>query len=206
MVCILPIKCSPAYLFPTIGTYKIKLVVEDAESCNKIDSITADIKIITGADADFDFTPKPPKINTPVNFINKSGAGGVLYKWFFGDGDSLVTTNYNAVVSHTFQATKLFNTCLYVYNANGCIGVKCKDVQARVNPLFDVPNAIAPEGTNKTIRVKGYGIKKIAWNIYNRWGTLMFTTNDINQTWDGRFKGEIQPQDVYHYTLDCRFL
>ena len=106
-----------------------------------------------------------------------------------------------------YQVNKLFNACLVVYNIFDCTDTICKDIQARVSTLFDVPSAFSPNGNgiNDKIFVKGFGIKKINWNIYNRWGTLMFSTNDVTEGWDGRFKGEIQPQDVYHYTLTVEF-
>jgi gliding motility-associated-like protein len=70
-----------------------------------------------------------------------------------------------------------------------------------------VPSAFSPngDGKNDRIYVRGYGIKTIKWEIYNRWGILMFSTNDLAEGWDGKYKGEIQPQDVYHYTLIVDF-
>jgi gliding motility-associated-like protein len=53
--------------------------------------------------------------------------------------------------------------------------------------------------------VEGFGIGKMVWNIYNRWGQLVFTSSDRNQGWDGTFKGVLQPMDVYAYTLDVEF-
>jgi gliding motility-associated-like protein len=41
--------------------------------------------------------------------------------------------------------------------------------------------------------------------IYNRLGQKVFETNDRTQGWDGRFKGVVQPMDVYAYTLDVEF-
>jgi gliding motility-associated-like protein len=197
-------KSNFKYLFPTVGTYTIKLVVDDAFSCNKIDSIEKRVTVVTASAASFTYTPKPTKINKPVTFKNTS-LDGVNYKWTFGDGDSLITKDVNALVVHTYQQNKKYQVCLYVENKNGCIGVICDSVLARVNPLFDVPNALAPEGKNNKIFVKGYGIKSINWNIYNRWGILVFSTNNINDGWDGKYKGEIQPIDVYHYTLQVNF-
>lgn len=131
--------------------------------------------------------------------------GGVTYLWTFGDGDSLKTNSLSAPVSHLFQINDTFHTCLVAYNQYGCTDTFCQPIIARVNPLYDVPNALAPNGINNKIFVRGFGIQRIAWNIYNRWGILMFSTNDVKEGWDGRFKGEVQPQDVYHYTLLVEF-
>jgi gliding motility-associated-like protein len=45
----------------------------------------------------------------------------------------------------------------------------------------------------------------MTWNIFNRWGQLVFRSNSLDNAWDGRFKGALQPQDVYAYTLDITF-
>ncbi len=39
------------------------------------------------------------------------------------------------------------------------------------------------------------------FNIYNRWGNLLFTTNNISQGWDGRFKGAMQPNETYMWII-----
>lgn len=74
-----------------------------------------------------------------------------------------------------------------------------------INPLvtIDVPTAFTPngDGGNDIIFVKGWGIKKlIEFKIYNRWGQLLFETNDINKGWNGYYKGELQPVETYVYT------
>jgi gliding motility-associated-like protein len=43
------------------------------------------------------------------------------------------------------------------------------------------------------------------WSIYNRWGQLVYASTDRNQGWDGRYKGVLQPQEVYTYTLEIEF-
>jgi gliding motility-associated-like protein len=68
-----------------------------------------------------------------------------------------------------------------------------------------VPNAFTPDkfGQNAVIKIKGFGIGKLDWRIYNRWGQLVFQSSDIYKGWDGYFKGKLQPMDVYAYTIDA---
>ncbi|HMZ47082.1 MAG TPA: gliding motility-associated C-terminal domain-containing protein, partial [Chitinophagaceae bacterium] len=127
--------------------------------------------------------------------------------WHFGDGDSLVTNNINASVLHQYNETKLFNACLIVSNSYNCKDTSCNPIQARVVPKVGVPNAFTPngDGINDKIFVQGFGIQKMTWRIYNRWGKLLFTGISLGRGWDGKFNGEIQPQDVYNYVLDVKF-
>ena len=80
-------------------------------------------------------------------------------------------------------------------------------VRAIVIPLLDVPNAFTPngDGINDQVTVKGYGIAKLNWQIYNRWGTLVYQSSNLKTGWDGRYKGVLQPQEVYTYILDVQF-
>jgi gliding motility-associated-like protein len=41
------------------------------------------------------------------------------------------------------------------------------------------------------------------FRIYNRWGQIVFQTNNPNQGWDGNYNGKPQPMDVYAYTLEA---
>jgi gliding motility-associated-like protein len=51
--------------------------------------------------------------------------------------------------------------------------------------LLDVPNAFSPngDGKNDQVRVRGFGIGKMMFRIYNRWGQVVFETADPNLGW-----------------------
>ena len=196
----------PTHLYSTPGTYSIHLTATDSLTCNPIDDTTITITVIDGPVAAFNYSPTEPKANTPFQFTNLS-TNAVRYKWNFGDGDTLNTTDLLTPVSHLFNTTGTFYVYLVAYNSNGCTDTVIQSINAVVVPLADVPNAFSPngDGTNDVVSIKGYGIAKMSWNIYNRWGKLVFTSSDISNGWDGRYKGELQPQDVYAYILNLTF-
>jgi gliding motility-associated-like protein len=196
----------PPHLYSNIGTYTIRLTVSDTNTCNKIDSTSFTITVSGKPTAAFTYNPQPPQANTAVIFTNNA-IGATNYKWLYGDGDSLVTTNVNAIVSHIYNATNTYDACLIVNNNSGCFDTICQPINAIIIPLLDVPNAITPngDGVNDKVLVRGYGITKMDWRIYNRWGVLVFSSNDQKIGWDGRYKGSIQALDVYTYTLNVEF-
>ncbi len=196
---------SPGHLYPNIGTYTIKLVVIDSNTCNIIDSTQATISIFAKPHAAFTTTPVPPVANTPTVFNNGS-TGGVLYKWFFGDGDTATKTTTDTVI-HQYNSSGTFEACLVVYNQYNCTDTACQPVETIVNPLLDVPNAFTPGrfGENAIVRVRGFGISKLTFRIYNRWGQKVFETNDVYTGWDGTYKGNPQPMDVYAYTVEAEY-
>lgn len=68
----------------------------------------------------------------------------------------------------------------------------------------DVPTAFTPNGdaVNDVIFVDGWGIKKLNYfRIYNRWGQLLFESNDLKTGWDGNHDGVPQPMETYIYQV-----
>jgi gliding motility-associated-like protein len=69
-----------------------------------------------------------------------------------------------------------------------------------------VPTAFTPnaDGNNDIMYARGFGIKKLLhFKIYNRWGQLLFFTQDENIGWDGFYKGQLQPVDTYYYNVSA---
>ena len=196
---------EPTHLYATPGTYTIKLTATDPATCNVTDSAKFTITVSGSPSAAYTYAPKPPQENTPVEFINTS-VGAISYKWNFGDSDTLNTTS-TLPFKHIFNETKAYNTCLIATNQFGCTDRVCLEIQARVVPIIDVPNAFTPngDGINDKVFVRGYGITKMIWRIYNRWGVLVFQTANRLEGWDGTYKGSVQPTEVYNYVLDAEF-
>jgi gliding motility-associated-like protein len=197
---------NPTHLYTVAGNYTITLIANDPGTCNLTDTTKLTIVVADNPIADFSFAPDPPLENTPTTFTNLSSPDAIRFIWKFGDGDSLKTTS-RLDVQHQYNATGTFNACLIAFNAAGCSDTVCKPVSAIVIPAVDVPNAFTPlkGDVNSKIFVKGFGITKMRFIIWNRWGQKVFETNDRNIGWDGKFNGAVQPMDVYAYTLDVEF-
>jgi gliding motility-associated-like protein len=202
-----PTAADPQHLYANAGTYNVRLIALDSNSCNKSDtSAYFTITVSNYPVSAFTYSPQPTETNTPVSFQNTS-SGGASYKWLFGDGDTLFTVRPDTTVAHLYNASGTFNTCLVTYNAGGCSDTACQAITVTVNSLIDVANAFSPngDGRNDKVYVRGFGISKMTWTIYNRWGTVVYQSTDPNEGWDGTYKGKGQPQDVYHYTLVVEF-
>jgi gliding motility-associated-like protein len=188
------------------GTYTIRLIALDSATCNKIDTTSFTITVYSQPTADFSAAPQPPTTNTPISFTNLSSPDAIRFKWQFGDGDSLVTTTRD-VIRHEYNATATYNACLIAANAAGCADTVCRTVQTIIEPALDVPNAFTPlsGNDNSIVHVRGYGIAKMKFSIYARWGEKVFESVSKNHGWNGRFKGKVLPMDVYAYTLEVEF-
>lgn len=194
---------EPTHLYPTTGTYNVRLIAIDTTTCNKIDtSAYFAVTVYPIPTANFTWSPNPPIENTITKFTNLS-IGAVRYLWDFGDGESSTDAN----PSHQYNATGTYKATLYAFNAADCVDSITLDVPIIIKPLLDVPNAFTPGrfGKNGIIKVEGFGIGTMQWKIYNRWGQVVFESQNRNSGWDGTFKGVLQPMDVYTYTLDVIF-
>ncbi|HMG81776.1 MAG TPA: PKD domain-containing protein [Ferruginibacter sp.] len=194
---------SPTHIYNKPGTYIIKLIATDNNTCNKIDSTTFIVVVSPKPVAQFSWSPNPPVNNTPTQFTNTS-TGATKYFWDF-DENSNTSTEFQP--SYQFNLSTTFHVCLQAINDEGCIDTACQDISAIITPLLDVPNAFTPSkpGNNSVIKVEGFGIGIMDWKIYNRWGQLVFESTNKENGWDGTFKGVLQPMDVYTYTLQVQY-
>jgi len=68
----------------------------------------------------------------------------------------------------------------------------------------DVPSAFTPNGdhVNDKIFVDGWGIQNLIYfNIFNRYGELVFSSTNLYEGWDGTYKSKDQPVDTYIYQV-----
>jgi gliding motility-associated-like protein len=93
----------------------------------------------------------------------------------------------------------------------GCMNIK--PVIVVVSPPLayglNVPNAFSPNGDGINdkfiISIKGE-MQATQLYIYNRWGNLMYASNDVLKGWDGKYKGKELPVDAYYWTIEGKEL
>lgn len=197
---------NPTHRYASTGNYLVTLIAVDAATCNISDTNSFTLRVEPVPQSGIDFNPNPVPTNEPVNFVNLS-SGASRYKWLFGDGFTLETFRKDTIVKHLYNASETYNACLVAFNPAGCSDTACINVAVTVVPGVEVPNAFSPngDGRNDRVFIKGFGIAKISWRIYNRWGELVFFTNDYMQGWDGKQNGKDLLQGVYHYVLEVEF-
>lgn len=102
-------------------------------------------------------------------------------------------------------ATPHESTTFYagVTSPYGC--VEKDSVRVNVRGLIYVPNAFTPDGDglNDIFKARGTDISSFEMEIYNRWGELVFRSDDIDRGWNGSLRGNAYycPPDVYQYRI-----
>jgi len=66
-----------------------------------------------------------------------------------------------------------------------------------------VPTAFTPNsnGVNDKLRPLGNLSSIEYFRVFNRWGSMLFQTNESGAGWDGKYKGIDQPSDTYTWML-----
>lgn len=184
------------------GTYDLKLIAQNPNTCNKIDSITQPIYAYGYPSALFSTDTNVYPIARDIRFQNNS-YGAVFYEWDFGDGA------FSESISpiHQYELEGLYQACLIAKNEYDCTAEYCKEIEMTFRAVVGLPNAFSPngDGANDILFVKGFGVDYIELKIYNRWGELVFESNSMEIGWDGTYKGKAQEQEVYTYTLKAWF-
>lgn len=82
------------------------------------------------------------------------------------------------------------------------------DVVKPVARKIMIPTAFTPnnDGQNDVFKMVNVTDESLLeMRVFNRWGTVVFTTNDINKGWDGKYKGQDQPMAVYGYAIKIKY-
>ncbi len=128
--------------------------------------------------------------------------GAVSGTWSFGDGFKLPYV-LGTEIGHSYQDTGTYTVTLVVKNEGGCISTHSEDICVEaVTTLFE-PNALSPndDGQNDYFQFVGTGIQEIFFQIYDRWGTLLFEGDSMDDRWDGQYRGKPMPQGAYVYKV-----
>ena len=205
---------TPRHCFPTPGTYSIKLKETSNLGCSADSSINNYITAFAKPTAAFTYNPSQVTTLTPlVYFINES-QGATAYQWSIADTSAKKPPFTTNVENPTFSyagATGVFCDTLWVTNAAGCRDSTTLCINVGPDFVFYVPDAFSPNGdlVNDLFFPKGagYNVPTFRMSIYDRWGHLMYWTDDITKGWDGTKGGNNGgpcPQDVYNYLITVK--
>jgi gliding motility-associated-like protein len=94
---------------------------------------------------------------------------------------------------------------VYAATEHGCKVVDSIKINVDEATIIDLPNAFTPGGNvNGEFKIIKRGIATLNYfRIFNRWGNLVFSTNNIDEGWNGEYKGVPQSTDVFVYQVEA---
>lgn len=150
------------------------------------------VSIISDPDPQID-TILEGTILTLTAFIDEP-VPGAIYTWGSGQtGQTIMAPALNATSYHSVTVTAP-NGC--EYDALLTIPVELAEIA--------IPNVFTPNGDNMNeffnIAIKG-NVTVREFKVFNRWGQVVYNNENPLNGWDGTFKNELAPSDVYIYTI-----
>lgn len=186
-----PLISTPVSTPPQTITYTLNVV--DGNGCNSLipDQVTINVTppIIVNT------YPRDTIVYAGDQFSLLATSIGTSYSWSPPIGLSsdnipnpvlLVTSDISFTVTATTSA--------------GCKGEGTVNIKVYKGPDIYVPTGFTPngDGRNDIFRPIPVGIKEIRYfRVYNRWGQLIFSSAALNDGWDGRIGGMLQPTGTF---------
>ena len=182
--------------------FNVTLTITSDSGCVTTKSKNNFITVYPLPDASFSVQPQTATITDPVISITDLSTGGNFWNWNFGDADTSSVFN---PPSHTYQDTGIYIITLITSTQYNCADTLLQTIIIEPDFMFYVPNAFTPndDGVNDTFSGKGLFISKFEMTIFDRWGNLIFFSDDINKPWDGKANHgvEIAQEEVYIYSI-----
>ena len=142
---------------------------------------------------------KSNDINCLLNTAKLSATGALQYMW------NTDPTLNNSSLTNPIASPQLTTTYIVVgTDTNGCKNTGKIEVVVGLDfNRFYLPNAFTPNGDNKNdcFGIQRFGsAQNVYFIIYSRWGEKVFETNNINNCWDGKYKGiPVEPGNYVYY-------
>lgn len=128
--------------------------------------------------------------------------------FYISAGNHVNFTWQDGSSSNSFLIENYGNYSVEVMNEYGCFGKDSITFSTNCPTELYVPNAFSPNGDGENDFFKVYGIEVIDFNlkIFDRWGALLFESNNLHLGWNGNFKGKRKENGVYVYLIKATFL
>lgn len=190
---------SPYYLYDSLGAYYTSLIVTNTVGCKDTFYLSDVIQVFPSPTAGFTVSPHDTSITHPhvITVDTSFGATGCTIYW----GDE--TYSLNGDTTHTYSQVGLYNLMQVVQNSYGCTDTAYEQVFIYPGFLFWLPNAFTPnnDGLNDVFMPKVFGVYDYDFLIFDRWGEIIFETDNTQVGWNGFYKSKLCEQDVYVYKI-----
>ena len=184
------------------GTYSYTVIGTDINGCENTDDVS--IIVFPQPNAAFEVNQN----DLMFAFINQS-TGAVSYTWDLGDGSS-IQDGLNVYHYYADLDGSTYTVSLIAASEFGCLDTTNIQVSSPLPILFYVPNTFTPDGDEHNnvfypVLSGNADLFSYELNIFNRWGELIFTSQDISYGWDGYYlKNNTKVQDGT-YTWQIKF-
>jgi gliding motility-associated-like protein len=199
---------NPFNPYTTPGSYTVTLTVTTGDGCAATITMPNYINVYPNPVAEFAAGPQPTTILNPVICFDDQSIGAANWTWSFGD----IANSSSAIQEpcFTYNDTGCFDIVLTVTNSDGCIDTVVHPICILPDYSLFIPNTFTPndDGKNELFMpvVNGIDLSTFEMWIFDRWGNMIFYTDDLSKGWDGRanYGNDVAQQDTYVYKIKCK--
>ena len=198
----------PMHCYSVPGNYTVVLSVTSSAGCTQTITMANYINVYAIPVAAFSAGPQPATILNPEITFTESSTNATSWLWSFGDLTNASSNAQNP--TFTYQEPECYMVTLEVTSADGCQDTASAEVCIDPDVSIYVPNTFTPDGNglNEEFIPVTIGIdpdKYELW-IFDRWGNMIFYTDDLAEGWDGRVQGssDICQVDTYVWRIKAR--
>lgn len=187
---------SPLNNYTESGNFIVTLTVNTTEGCLDQNTYQFPVPIVVFPlpVANFKVEPTIVQVEYPHVYFTDLSLGATHVEYLISNGELIENNSFN----YTFEHAGEYQIEQIVENEFGCID-EIKGAVLVKGFLFYMPNAFTPnnDGHNDVILPVINGIENYQIKIFDRWGKLIFSSNDPYEAWDGNGVSE----GVYNYVV-----
>ena len=178
-------EAMPIHQYNEEGNYLVSVSVTNGNNCTVSAENVTMVSVYPYAIANFEVSSTELNTLDPVIQLTNYSSGANNFIWSFGDGTG--SNEFNP--EHEYSESGSYQIMLWATNPWGCNDSTFVAITIREDYAIFVPNTFTPDGDahNSTFLTKGYGIldQDFTFQIFNRWGELVFESHDMSVGWDG---------------------
>ena len=177
---------APQHDFPYNGTFNVKLIAKSLQGC--LDSIEKKVPVVIYSSSAF--SNAYDSCTGKIHF-RPASTDAQTYTWEFGDNG----TSTSAYPANNYSHAGSYQATLTTNKNFNCEEKTIALVKAPepLNDYLYIPNSFSPngDGINDVFTIYGHSTcGNYELFIYNRWGEIVYSTNDITKFWDGKQHGQ----------------
>jgi gliding motility-associated-like protein len=194
------------HIYNSSGLFTVTMTVTTAQGCSTVVTNNNYINVFPMPTASFTANPHQTTNVSPTITVDNTSTGGTTFLWDFNSPFGTDTSNlFNPVF--TYADTGVYTVQLVVTNSYGCVDIATDVVTVVPDYILFAPNAFSPngDGLNDFFFPQGIGIDpdNFLMMIFDRWGNMIYRTEDVNSPWDGHANNgeEVAQIDVYVWII-----
>ncbi|MES2588196.1 MAG: PKD domain-containing protein [Bacteroidota bacterium] len=196
------------HLYDSIKSYSLTMTVTSQMGCVYSNNFDNMISVKQAPKANFFVNPDVITTYEPkANLFSQSSADAVKFEWDLPGAEIDTANTENTKATYPLGIAGEYLATLTVENFYGCRDSIAKTILIQDDLLMYIPNSFTPNGDihNNTweIAINGADPNRFSLKVFNRWGQLIFESNDPKAAWDGTYgNGGLVQDGMYQWRIN----